>query len=761
MNYVKSCKATLYIKNKKITNTELLNFHNSLVCQDSLKVLLNNITLLDNQIGLTKFNNVIRIEENPNEIHDLDQDNYLCRIIRKSTNPKKIKEYPEYFLNIIGDESKNREILFLKQNRGDNFYMSSDKFIILPDISSKDDLFTYKYIDEWNRIKKSCELNFDLICDFLANIQFVLFIKDTKYQEIFDFNKDNIKILYDIKQFIKDFYATKFFDNKYLLQDHQISIFVNSDTKYNFIVFNFIVYLPERYNRYISYIDLYRQFKLDNIIHMIKNGDDLYYFTRVNKKDTTNPDIDCSSDISLMNKEGGYLSTLNKLFGKDIKIFKVLNRKHFGNDQHQYCSTYSLVQVNDSYYEVSIKSITYEILKNNQPKYRTFIRLFNQELNDIITNYSDIKHIKYDNITYVFEELPAVVDIYTKKLDNINFRYPDIFVTETSDIYHRYILPESLKRVNDIHQHLLLHLLWKSEFRRICREQNIKNTVDILKYRDDLVYDALFNDINNHNYDQYKDFWIFTKLLLNVEPIGIYILDYFVFNDNFTFNTKYTDTEGSYKLYLVNKKDKSMFKNIIDDYQKNYRRKYILWYVPNELRVTNYKILHEGVKKLHDILQNKYKQHQDSPSQIDNVHKDFTQNNSNDVIFYDCTNFKELFEDSSKFIYNMRHIKKIDILEIDNLLNKIYKDKLVQIKKNFSSFIHYPNYYTFNILHMHTYDYTFDNTTRSTMNYMNLTYNRNFEWNIFIKYVKIDSIDLNINVLDTDDIRKKYLLNVL
>jgi len=841
LQYIKSCKAELTIKQKnvthKIVNTELLRYHNitnndktEYIKHKYLIDFIKNIKLIGNYeqkddigcdtnkiyIGRTNFHNVIR-DTIENITLDNDTTTYLCKILKNKPNPNKSNEYPEYFKNFILYDGET-EIQYLKNNNGTKFYYKTEQFIIVPDIASKDDLFTTGYINNWNNILKKIKLpnDDDIIIDFLSDIQFALFIKDNKvtselnlnkykYTDVFSFTKKDIEedgILNNIKKTIYKFYDTNFFENKKILDDKMIQIFINTDTKYNFVVINFIIFNVCTGNRSMSFIDLHRHLKLDELIDNIKNDDMNFYFTRVNEKNIKN--VDCSDNLNIkFNIKGGYddiskidlysdnKETLNILFDnfKNDNL-KILNNKHYGNIVHSYCSTFYLIKIDNVIYEISFKSITYQILRDiinnrtNNNIYKEFGNDFWKCLKKSITNKNSIN---YKTHRYIFDELPGMVEIYIKKLNISDIRTPRYteYISESKEQYND-VLKNIKNNYNMIDKSIIIHILWKSTFRNICNNNNKMNNFDINIFKNKFIYSAFIDNEIPFEYNNYLDFWKFTKKILTNAYIGSFILDPFIFNKNFTFNCKMDINNTRYLLFILNN---ILYKNkkftneelnkllkimICNDeyiYNKNIfianydevisknncsklfeqmleyinltSNKYILWYTPN-LEIVNYRELHIIIDMMNDEL-NKHLDdvitYEDFNKVISNYKMEINNDKYNNIIIENnkiinintCTNFNKLFQQEN-FIHNIRHIYD-HIEDIDKLIDDMYIFRKIKNNENFLVYAHYPNANKYNIFHMHTFSSTFNFNEKIMKNYINLTDLRILLWSNKLKYI--------------------------
>jgi len=824
IDYIKSCKANLGLKidnnNYNIINTELIRYfilndenYSKQSYESYLINLLDNINLQytyqvdtslschpENEniyVGQTVLHNVSRVFQynDPNNIpaefneyikpHDKPTDFYTCKITEANQyNPNKIGTYPEYFIDNIFNE-KSKEQQYLDNHSGQSFYFSNDKFVIVPEFTGNMP-FIQNHIDNWKRIQQiNKKENIDIYYDFFSNIQFVLFIKDSnitidnldkyQYKDIFSFLKnnkgDNIKLLKEIKQTIINFYKVNFELGDYL-DINAIQIFINSDTKYNFCAFTFTMVNVYESIQYKSFIDVYRTLRLDDFIDMLEKSDEINYYTRLTPEQAKkyscdgyrNPQYGGYQNINNLKTtpSGKTLELLFNIKKEDIKIFKILN-SFYSNTVHTYCAEFFLIQLNDKIYELSIKSITYQILHDLiNSDMRPLLKKTIQDFSDNFIKHlkesikQNINSIQYDYVNnskqiILFNQLLAMVEVYVKQVSNKIQNQIKLYTEETSVDYINKVVPEIKKATID--PSIIFHLVWKAECRKILKQYpTIKN--------------ALITGINLPKH--LEEFHKITKKMINNAYLGIFLLDEFIFTENFTFNFRMVDNNLKCILYILNllntnfseidtKTFSVYIENIICNNNNNYDRKpfpilpsiitkdiypnilfqlieyikqtsrlYILWYTPANLKITNYHQLEILLDKINKdpILNQDITDYQKTNDIMNQYGKEILTKITKEEVNSFC-NFYELYENED-FVYNIRHVQNYK-KEIDKLVKMLY-DKY-KFKTNYIVGAHYPNLSEFNIFHMHVYNPLYGKKDeRLNENYFDMSIDRFFLW---------------------------------
>lgn len=641
---------------------------------------------------------------------------YICPINEYNfTSLKKNNEYPTYFVDILFKTYGNMEKIFLENNLLLDFYMENDNIIIMPDMMHYP--ITIKDLESWNIIKDSKDT--DLIYSFLLNLQFNVFFKDNdmtketinnyKYKSIFHLLQNNtkseiIELLQTTKstiiQFMHQFLST--------INEMQLNITINNDTKYNFMILTFnLVDIYYGY-RSISYIDIYRTNLLDDLIKSLQSDDTISYFSRFTVDDKhnvnyvnnfcadnlqfiddyhineylteihENPIKPQSTNIFTMLSEemlGGNIENYYELLEPDLEALQkfknitIINEWHKPDKINTYCTDYFLVQIDgdESYYEISIKRITYLILneandyiKNGKPvpEYiNNFYKIFNEQLLNVLKYANTTNSIKYNKnsgkeiFEHIYADLPEFMQIMIKK---VNYRVPPkrVYKLETYDDYMKKLL---IIKNNQVNLQLILFLIYYSYLIRYIKRHNIINLYEL--YEHYLKNGSLPHNDSDEDIILYK-YISFLKVHSYTEEIFKRKLH--VYTDNF----------------------------IIIDHQ--HENTHLLWYVHPEIQIYNIDMFINDIRiKLNEAVKS-------INPKIYNLSIEY-------MSIY--TNFYNIYQTYSHFLYNLRHLTHEYKLEINLLINKLYNHNKKLLKhytwNNHIIYAHYPNALYYNIFHLH------------------------------------------------------------
>jgi len=401
--------------------------------------------------------------------------NYICPVTSEKYNSlSKQDTLPQYYTSIINGNSPEKG--YLDKINGNLFYYEDNKYVILPDMLkypiSKEDLISFTDNSDISNIYNK-----------LYSIYFILFIKNENIRSIYDINT---LLLEDIKHTIIKFYKNIFnFDNNTQLDTNKLNIYINSDTKYNFITIEFGLFNNYTDHQYFSFVQKYKLVKLDDIIHLLKNGNsvhDIVYYRRFGITDNNtdifcknvNPQYDlsdkcaryttfneCKTNKCFWNNQSGLCETFNDN-SKDILkkqyICKSLQKNDcINNNNCQYNNTTNKCYIKKkkkSY--VLAKKVDFDMLN----VYDGDNLFSNVSENDIVSYYAETEWdtlvyckdfivIKYNNkyyhitiksITYdVLTEYDSIYNNYVDKLLSIT-NNEHIYSYNTDDVSYEYYI---------------------------------------------------------------------------------------------------------------------------------------------------------------------------------------------------------------------------------------------------------------------------------------------------------------------------------
>ena len=645
--------------------------------------------------------------DTPEEIKVLRQNakTVICPVTKETFVKKKdIKESP-YFMDIINNGINNKISVYLNKIGGSKLQYIDDKFIILPD------LFEYPIN------KKDIELFFqkDLISlfDFLTRLNFTLFIRDTKYKNVYDLTSE---LLEEVQKIIIQFYTSLLGGdyNKYIIS------YIVPDTKYDYIIIKFFLFDVYKGYRYISFIDYYKYILINEAINLLRSEQEIVYYKRFDINEKNN--INCKDNLSYKlhhsydlrkqmqikpdqkkkpELEGiihSNYATLKDVLtqGKNAKI-EILNKQYQNVNTKGYCSLFLLVSVTidskETIYEVTLKTITYSTLRDNCLTCDNFKKQFYQKLTNIIQNNTESK-IEYSNgyssVEY-YDYLPASLEIKIKPIEKPIIK-ARLYFLETATNY----LEITLSKIKEtkLDSQIILYMIYErhkdNEIGELMRK-HLAETDDFVKKR------------------------ILTKAILS--------------SNNF----------------LI--REKAYFTNDEDTYF------YVLWYYPKfevidkvafeQLLITIKEACNKIMTTDNEIIRRKQEE------QIDKLFREKFHTELSA-----CTNYKEVYE-GPEYIHNLKHLEKKHKTEIDELLNRFYiqegykgwSEKDIHMYP-YLLFCNYPNEPSYNNFHMQIISFKSDDgiirTKRAIQNYnyFDPGVTRGAPWELikYYDYGKLDSI---------------------
>jgi hypothetical protein len=593
-----------------------------------------------------------------------------------------------------------------------------DKIKIMPNIGLSLNPFTFQHKQKILENKENKDFS------YLYSIPFILFYK----YENCDILKNNWIMLYNT---IKNYYLEKFGlevnDAEYYVESRVFKSYGKNE------IFIFFFLKDKRFHsNYISYIENYRSIDLRKLV--LKQE-----YNEENKIEN-----DCNDFLYMREQSGGNKDILRHLRKEDIKI---ISEYYKANTEHTNCAIYLLVEINNKYYEISLMSITVDVVLKDLEARQEYIN----NLKTILENRENKeKIIDNDKTKYYFSKLPAYINLYMKEVENkIPYHYSYI---ETPEEYKNEILPR-IKRDSQLSPYLLIKFILVSEIRILSKkfkipfetiyykllypetEINFQNAQEIINSEDYINLLKIFNKIKElqildidlydyinvtDNFIKYSKLWYYNlqcyPYIKNIIPFynrRKYLKQIIEKNINFYNQESNLDIFKKYKLEGIDEETKGEFYNIL----RNICSQYIIFYCPEELRA-NFEELNKLLdtvneeikenKEINDILndiKNRKKSTHEICNNITNIYKktidelfkkylysDFYSGNG---YYFTISNFHDLFQNDIKFVYNIKHLKEHNKEELDYLLKKI--------NGKYISYCNYPNGYEQNVFHLHIY----------------------------------------------------------
>jgi len=618
-------------------------------------------------------------------------DRKICKITEETFRGNKSRIiYRKFFESI--KKTENDDILFFKD----------DNYVILPKHKKK---YAIENLTKIQSIKDET-LRLTMLNNLLFDIQFQYYSENLTIYDLINTDKSSrekrIEELEIIKKNIKKFYFDKF---RYtVLSDYILYITLNnSHTKTdneqtefqqeysNQLVFDFILIDRIGY-KYILFNDTITKKTIDDIINGIRE-DNMYFY---GEKEMYNQQIDCipqQSDIDFFREVQREpikpeSNTFEIIFGKDtqrnkINIITVFNAPNKYHSRHSYCSIFMLVEMGGKYYEMSIKSVTYEIvnsyIKNpaNMTMYKPFYETLCQKLNYVLLTkpiYSFSGRTEYG------EHIPAFVEIFSNEVNPTEYTIPiTINYLETAEIYRDVIIPK-IKNEGMINASVIMTILWfrslinmyKTRYAqtlqsiKVVQLEYLLNNEDIkdnLEYSDEerafanFTYHMLRNPFYGYfilGYIEHTEHFI--KVIKHMEKI--YYILYLIFNiDDYTLLQKEIDKITSainimkFKITFAtgDYTRKSILKRFIK-YLNIHINKYVIWYCSEQLTISDYG---KAIKFIKDEIPPKFIIGVGTLSDIYKKIEDKSRSRGIRDIFKLFTNFYDIFKEPT-FMHTIR-----------------------------------------------------------------------------------------------------------
>lgn len=650
-----------------------------------------------------------KIDKYPNLVHTSEKTQLGI------TNQKEA----EFVTNLRNDDPKGYS-KYIKDNYPELFYKDTE-IAIKPSMGYKN------IVNGQNYLNILAHKNTKEIDNAMADLEFIVIY--------LEYNQDMyIEAIKKIKDFTKGLVGETIFNENKLLMYHYI------DTKTEFSVFYYLdVYSSVKYFDYVILqklipLEIYAQLNDDE--KKVNHSEPLYLNRGFKLKEISAKKIDLQNLIKIE-------PDLLKKIKNNLDELRIINNGYNANRVHTYCSRFFLVEFQEKYYEISLKSVTAEILANAKNQKNSIALNFIEKYIETLKQLNDIHIDQYtieDTINY-YTDLPIAFEIFVRQVEEQSM--PKLLVKkESKEEYDTKLL--NIKKSANPDYTIILHLCWKSEFRKIVKKYNNKFTEMQIK-------DYLFDFTNIIEYEDLKKLKELTSEILLNPILGLYIMDNQLLDKNYIICSKMASTNLKVLWFIITSYNKGVIQKISHDkiqkiademicnntndikfeklinlkinspkeFMKQFINIYkesvlykILWYCPENLEITNYdafindiKLINKEYKKqeimlikeyennnileLHNIL-DKYSRSFSVP--MDNTKKEYI----GFIGIEKTTNFRYLFS-KDNFIHNIRHITRKDWKEINSIF-KIYE------KDNFLNVVyHYPNAALYSIFHMHIY----------------------------------------------------------
>lgn len=730
---------------------------------------------------------LVRITKNKPQVYDT-KNTKLCRIDSEEKEAFKDKyneegktllQYSEYYVDNIF--SKSYKECGLDGDTENKFKYKNIKYTIVPNYGEFD-TFNPCIMREFNNIdatRDNLPQTHALLKEALQTLSFILLVNDEdKYQSIFKFQGDEKTVL-EIKQTIYDFYVDKFFfGEKNYLKPDDIIIHAISDYKYKYVIFRFSLKDIHYHNYYVTLYNHYRMIEIDDLLRT-----PISYFGLVPRKFASGYECYFQPDISTLDFSyrknqiirGTGNDTLKTLCG--INDFRVINNFYLANRYHSYCSVFYLIQTNGKYYEVSIKSVTFSMMKR---RVGLINREYESKLSEFIRDYTNDPDSFVKERLLIPAELPAILEVIVNEV--VPEKLLRVFMDETLEDYQKtvdiYRSPKFLPSVS-----LIIELIFLSELRRLAGDKvnevmhqlffektvetkyiDLKNIMEEIKKnpvltfffmprlvmtRNFLVFDKLFDNnlIHLSSYVYYANLHVQNKKQeLPTHDIESLINE--VLEKINVLEGRLLDEYVDYEILKTGKINRRIVTNLdtafgeIYNYVRESVRMKLLWYTPNEFKITDVKKFIELIQYVNDLHPKiEYGEEFETLKKKINKYKGdlgglYARDPECLKLVKRATNFKEIYSKGG-FLYTIRDLTpnvKEEIQEIIDLVDRIQIGNSEESYKYLAIVFHYPPVSPFGILHAHFLDKEYTTVYLETKrNYFNVLETKMYSWNTDIK----------------------------
>jgi hypothetical protein len=554
----------------------------------------------------------------------------------------------------------------------------------------------------WNNLVKDKKLVLEKI-NYLQKISFNIFNK-TFDKNIHLIDKTQLKTyLLQVKQygyhFMKDLIGQDF--NKKLL-----TMTINPSPFFVKMALDDI-FTGEKY---IRYIDVYQNMKLDFIINLLETGQDIVYYDRFkvydkkaylyckdnylyknNSRLQNIPAIPKIDTIKINPPSDN--NTIPGIIGKELKI---INASYSDIYEQKYCSHLFVCTDGSLFYNIRLKSINYAKLKNND----IYNKYFTNNINHVLKNSDHTIRYEKSNLTIseYYDKIPCYYEITVTEKDTAVKKYL-INLIETPEIYYRDRVPINKNILIDPVL-IIMFIYYRIKIDQILTENNIH----------------LINRLETTTYPLLKGF------ITSESYLG--------------------------KNYIILKRQMDN-----DDYY------YLLWYIP-KIIITDYLIFNNLIDYVENVNTKNPELIKDGLRELSNAVDDTYEKKIHNCIkkyIYDSTSYQKEYS-GDQYVHNLRDIKKADIVEISQLLNLFYDNQYNNPRKftkedifkfPYFAYVNYPNVSDFNTFHIHLFTFKSD-VKNYKFNFINVRYidnnaSRPIPWE-FIKYYDTSKISLIITV---------------
>lgn len=508
--------------------------------------------------------------------------NYICPVDNSNNKFLNKPKDPEYFKNIINGTSPEKN--YYKDINGNMFYYEDESFVILPD--------WWKFPIDNTDIKA----RYDMVD--LYKYHFVMFIRKKEYTSLF--NLDTV-ILEEAKETIINFYKKNFFNNK-SFDEKLLNIYIDPDTKYNFILIRFNLFDNYKGYKYTSFIDHYKTVKLEELNESITNKDKLVYYKRFSPSfsnikyfcEGTNVKYDIINDTEYSPLQiGGSTNKKYKLVGGNNifnpkEQYEIVNYYAKSISTSPHCTEFIMVKQNDIYYRISIRSITYKKLRYDNE----FKTMFLDKLGNVIDNWRT-KKIIYKNTKDMIGYLPSYVEINVEQVYDYNPIIRNIIKETGDDYWKKDGILDNIKKILLDPVIIITMIYFNLKDYNPTLAENIKQSIKS-EFINSIINNEIFLSEN-------KNFIILPRTTKVKDEYVLWYYPKITIKDPSGFINLCKDISGNYTFIRNNKDLKESLKNFTDIYDVYNSNNFV-----HNLRHLTHEHKKEIDKLLYNFLKNKY-----------------------------------------------------------------------------------------------------------------------------------------------------------
>lgn len=441
MNFdvIKSCSANINIEKKNIVCFDKIRHTNKNYIADLLKsILKSNICYKLQSSDIVYKSIYISDTEELTPQHLVENIEIFCcnvnvpHIIRvkdynKQAGGQQLCEITKHHKkNIFADdmffqEKESYSKLFkshrLHSKYIETFYVEKENCLIMPDMN-----YFIPDLDVLVDELTDTTITLERKISIFTKIQFIILPRTIESKSILQFTQADVGKLEKIKEEIYEFYS------KWFPRD-MTKLYIYVDEKYStqfLIKVHYLHYEQQTY--FISFTDYFRHYTLNILIDDIKSNIKLSYYAILSNKLIEKLQMECVPEAEsvhyffsqILNKIEPQSLELNKFIEKDKDTeINIISEYYNIDGLTTYCHSFFLIEINNQLMQISVKNITYDVLKKKvrirHGDSHEFMDLFKTDLFKIL---DEVPFLTDKNTQYYYATLPTFLEIKIKYVKN-------------------------------------------------------------------------------------------------------------------------------------------------------------------------------------------------------------------------------------------------------------------------------------------------------------------------------------------------------